>query len=143
MLRFRVNLKGIDKGKKLTINKGKKVLLKSMFKMEELAISYAPVDRGFLRANISVFPQILANKYTLTSKASYSEDMEYGSAPKFVPIDDLVAWAIRKTGDGSLGFAAQKTISERGVRAHPFMRPAKAQVENFWLPLYWEEEFKK
>ena len=52
MIKFKVNLKGLDKGRRLTIDKIKKILMKSMFKMEELAIDKAPFDTGFLRQNI-------------------------------------------------------------------------------------------
>ena len=72
MLDFNIELKGMDNGENLTNDKLKKVLMKSMFKMEELAIDSAPFDQGLLRAGITLFPQILANKYVLVSNAPYS-----------------------------------------------------------------------
>jgi len=52
MINFNIELKGLDKGKRDTIDKSKRVLMKCMFKMEELAIDYAPFDTGYLRNNI-------------------------------------------------------------------------------------------
>ena len=71
MIRFKVNLKGIDKGQDETIKRTKMVLMKSMFKMEELAVQNAPVDRGELRQRITLFPQILAERYELYSLSQH------------------------------------------------------------------------
>ena len=51
-----MKLDGLDKGKKLTNDKLRKVLMKSMFKMEELAINNAPHDQGELRQKITLYP---------------------------------------------------------------------------------------
>ena len=147
MLKLNLNLKGLEKGQKLTIDNAKKVLMKSMFKMEELAIEKAPFDRGYLRENITVFPEVLADKYVLTSKAGYSEDLEYGNTPRDVKIDVLEAWVERKgirTGENVFAFAkyVQEKIKMKGVNAQPFMRPALYEVENFWLPQFKTTEFK-
>ena len=72
----------------------RRVLMRSMFKMEELAINNAPVDRGHLRNNITLFPHILANKYILESKASYSAAIEYGTRPFYAPIKPLSDWQV-------------------------------------------------
>ena len=117
------------------------VLLKSMFKMEELAIDNAAFDQGELREKISLFPEILANKYILTSKAKHSEAMEYGTKPYWMPIDPLKEWARRKLGDEKAAYAIQKSIAKKGIRAQPFMRPALFGVKYYWLPLYYKQEF--
>lgn len=142
MLKFNINLKGLDKGEKVTKDKSKRVLMKAMFKMEEIAIQNAPVDRGFLKQNITLFPQILAEKYVLTSRAPYSAAMEYGTKPFYAPIDPLEGWAKRVLGDESAAYAIRAKIAKVGIRAQPFMRPALHQVQNFWLDQYKKEEFQ-
>ena len=139
MIDFTVKLDGFE-GKKV-VNKGKRVLMKSMFKMEELALDNAPFDRGYLKGKISVFPQILADEYTLTSRAPYSAVMEYGSRPFYAPIEPLKGWAGRKLGDPDAAYAVRASIAKKGIKAQPFMRPALYQVESFWMPFYTKQEF--
>lgn len=146
MIRFKINMKGIEKGRKLTIDKSKRVLMKSMFKMEELAIRRAPFDKGFLRQNITLFPQILSNRYVLRSMAPYSADLEFGNTPRDVRFEDIEAWVIRKgirTGKNVVPFAlyVQNKIKTKGVNAQPFMRPSFWEIVNFWQDTYKKEEF--
>ena len=142
MLKLSIKRKGFDEGRRRAKDDMKKVLMLSMFKMEELAIRYAPVDRGLLRNQITVFPQILANKYILTSHAPYSAAMEYGTRPgHHAPIKPLMEWAGRKLGDSSLGYAIQAKIFAEGITAHPFIRPAMNQVKNFWIERFKKEVF--
>lgn len=148
-IKFKVNLKGKEAIRQEAQNQCRRVLMKSMFKMEELAIIRAPADRGFLRENITLFPQILANKYYLRSLAKYSEDLEYGNTPRLVKFDVLLAWAKRKkirgNDESAAAFAAyvQKKIKKFGVNKSPFMRPALTEVENIWLPIFAKEEKAK
>jgi len=141
MLKFNVKFKGVDKGKKKSKNTVRRVLMRSMFKMEELAIQKAPTDQGELRQKISLFPQILADKYFLTSGAGYSASMEYGSRPFYAPIDPLKAWARRKLGDENIGYAVRAKIAKEGITAQPFMRPALFEVKSLWYPKFLREEF--
>ena len=146
MMKFKVEIKGFEKGKRKTIDKGKRVLQKSMFKMEELAVDNAPFDKGFLRANIRTTPKTLSNKYVLTSGAPYSTDLEYGNTPRDVKFVDIEKWVERKgiaTGQGVYAFTnyVVKKIRSEGVNAHPFMRPARDQVNAFWTPIFMKEEF--
>ena len=141
MLDFNIELKGMDNGENLTNDKLKKVLMKSMFKMEELAIDSAPFDQGLLRAGITLFPQILANKYVLVSNTNYSASIEYGSRPFYAPIQPLKEWARRKLGDENIAYAVQAKIAKVGITASPFFRPALSQVQTYWLPQYMAESF--
>lgn len=142
MLKFNLSLKGLDKGQKLTEEQARRILMKCMFKMEELAIKNAPVNQGTLRMQISIFPQILSNKYILTSWAKYSEAMEYGTRPYWAPIAPLKEWAEQKLGDENIGYAVQAKIAKYGIRAHPYMRPSLIEVQQYWLQKYINEEFK-
>jgi len=81
MLKLNVTIKGFEKGTIKTTDTLRRVLMKSMFKMEELAIQKAPVDQGELRQKITLFPQILANKYVLSANAAHSEFLEFGTRP--------------------------------------------------------------
>ena len=147
MIKFDVKMSDNAKARTTVIDKYKKVLMKSMFKMEELAQNKAPFDRGFLRANITLFPQILAGKYVLISKAPYSADLEYGNTPKKVLFEDIEEWVrrkgIRTTEDNIYVFTKYvvEKIRREGVNQNPFMRPALHEVETFWLPQYFNEEF--
>jgi len=140
-LNFKVDVKGFDKGKLLIKDKTKRVLMKSMFKMEELAVQKAPVDRGNLKGKITVFPQILANQYVLVSKAPYSAAMEFGTRPFYAPIEPLKGWARRKLGDESAAYAVRAKIAKEGITAQPFMRPAFYEVVNYWFPSFAKKEF--
>gem|GEM_PF-1679022 len=142
MIKFKVNLKNLDKGKRLTKDKIKKILMKSMFKMEELSVDKAPVDQSYLRQNITLFPQILAAKYYLVSKALYSAAMEYGTRPYYAPIKPLAEWAKRKLGDESLAYAIQAKIAREGITAQPFMRPSFHEVSTYWVYEFAKQEFK-
>ena len=146
MLKLNVKMTGLDKGQKMTKDKAKRILMLCMMKMEEIAIKNAPFDKGFLRLNISLFPQILSYSYILTSNADYSADLEYGNTPKNVNLGDILAWVERKgiaSGDGAENVAwyVAKKIREEGVNAHPFMRPALMQVINFWYDFYKKQVF--
>lgn len=146
MIKFDFKITGLEKGKKDTIDKSKKVLMKCMFKMEELAIDYAPYDTGYLRNNITLFPQILSSDYVLTSNAPYSADLEFGNTPRDVSFSDIEEWATRKgIISGKKGGAFVKYVTEKirtkGVNAQPFMRPANQQVRDFWLPQFKKEVF--
>jgi hypothetical protein len=143
MFSFKLNIKGLDKGKELTKTAYKRILMKSMFKMEELAIDKAPVDTSNLKQKIGVLPQVLNDEYVLTSAASYSEAMEYGTRPFFAPIAPLKDWARRKLGDENIAYAIRNKIAKYGIRAHPFMRPAKIEVEQFWVYNFAADEFNK
>jgi len=148
MLSFKLNLKGLEKGKELTKDKAKRVLMKSMFKMEELAIKNAPVDRGQLRERINLFPQILSDKYVLKSEAPYSADLEYGNSPRQVKWEDIEKWVKRKgianTEDKVFLFTRYtvEKIRKEGVNPQPFMRPALNHVQNFWIGVFKKEELK-
>ena len=148
MLKFNVKISGLEEGQKITKEKAEKILMLCMMKMEELAIKNAPVDQGFLRLNISLFPQLLSNKYVLTSNADYSADLEYGNTPKNVNLGDILAWVERKgiaSGDGAENVAwyVAKKIREEGIKAHPYMRPALNEVLNFWYDFYSKQVFFK
>ena len=139
MIKFKINV-AVNKKKEVT-DKYKKVLMKAMFKMEELAIHKAPFDRGTLKGRITLFPQILSNKYILKSESPNSAVMEYGSRPFYADIKPLKAWAKRKFGDEDMAYTVQDKIAEEGITAQPYMRPALVKVKTYWLPEYMKSAF--
>lgn len=126
--------------KDVGVEKSKRILMKSMFKMEELAVQNAPSNEGELVEKITLFPQILSDNYTLVSGAKHSEAMEYGTRPFYAPIKPLKKWAAKKLGDENIAYAVQKKIAKEGITAQPFMRPALFQVEAFWVKKFAEQE---
>jgi hypothetical protein len=140
MLSLKLNITPVE-AKKVNAN-FQRALMKAMLKMEELAVDKAPVDEGHLKRNITLFPDILANRYVLTSKASYSEYMEFGTRPFYAPIKPLKDWARRVTGDEKIGYAVRAKIAKFGITAQPFARPAYYEVKRFWLKKYLEDELK-
>ena len=126
-----------------SVEKCQKVLMKSMFKMEELAVRFAPVNESELVNNITLFPQILSNNYVLTSKSSHSAPMEFGTRPFYAKIKPLKKWASKKLGDENAAYAVRAKIAKVGIKAHPFMRPAFYQVSSYWLNYFAAVEAKK
>ncbi len=141
MVKLNIRMKGLDKGERLTKEKAKRILMLSMFKMEELAIQKAPFDQGEVKQKITLIPQILAEHYVLTSGAGHSAAMEFGTIPFYAPIKPLEDWARRKLGDESLGYAIRAKIAKEGITAQPFMRPALFEVNDFWYPEIAKAEF--
>lgn len=139
MIKFDLEFSGGDEIVEKTSDYSRKVLFKSMLKMEELAIRFAPADTSYLRERITLFPQLLADEYTLSANAPHSEPTEYGTRPFYAPIAPLIKWASRKLGDEKLGYAVRASIAKEGIKAQPYMRPALFQVKDFWVKKFAEE----
>jgi HK97 gp10 family phage protein len=66
--------------KDLTIDQLKKVLFKSMIKMQELATIYCPVDKGRLRNSINLKPATPGYSfYELSDAVDYGIHQEFGT----------------------------------------------------------------
>ena len=50
------------------------------------------------------------------------ENLEFGTAPHSVPVEELKGWARRKLGDENLAYAVANAIRKRGTRPYPFIR---------------------
>ncbi len=117
------------------------VLIKTTFKLQEVAKRNAPLDTGHLRRNIKIV-RINQNSYLVVSEAPYSASMEFGSRPHWTSAENLKTWARRKLGNENAAYAIQKKIAMRGVDRHPFMVPALMEVKNIWVPRFAEQELK-
>jgi len=122
------------------IERMKRALYLSMVKMKELAIRNAPVDLGFLKNSITLYPNSKnSDTYYLEDGVSYGIHLEYGTSPHWVPIKPLIEWAKRHGGDESFGYAIRGKIAKHGTNAHPFFRPAYYAVKDMWMPKYIEK----
>lgn len=125
--------------KKLTIDQLKKVLFKSMIKMQELATITAPFDTGLLASRINLIPQTEGyENYILGAATEYAEAVEFGTDPHIIKIKNKKVLANKKKG---LIFG--KSVKHPGTEAQPFMRPSLDQVRNIWVARYFEQVMKK
>lgn len=109
-----------------------RVLIKSVFKIQELAKRNAPVDTGHLRRNIKII-KLSETSYVVVSEAPYSASMEFGSRPHWTSAKNLKLWARRKLGDENAAYAVAAKIARKGSERHPFMVPALMEVKNIWV----------
>ena len=136
---FDIELTGLQEEKDRVIEDQKKVLWLSMHKMWELMLQRVPVDTGRLKGSIHISPKMSGySTYTIATGVKYAVDIEYGTSPHHVNINDLKGWAKRKLGDENIAGAVQQKISEKGTASQPFFRPAIAEVRSIWLPFYWD-----
>lgn len=139
---FDIELTGLQEEQNRIIADQKKVLWLSMHKMWELMLLRCPVDTGRLKNSININPKSSGfSNYTIADGVKYGVDVEYGTTPRYVDIDDLKGWAKRKLGDEGLAGAVQNKIAEKGQNAQPFFRPAISEVKSIWLPYYWHKVY--
>jgi len=83
-----------------------------------------PEDRGTLRQ--SGFPPEWRNGQIEAGYAArHAIPMEYGTQPFYPPLQPLLEWSERVTGDKGLGYyVAQHKIPEEGITAQPYLRPS-------------------
>ena len=130
--------------KKETIEHLKKVLFKSMLKMQELAIINCPVDTGRLKNSIILRPTSPGyGNYKLSDGVDYGIDVEFGTSPHYTSAKNLKGWARRVLKNESAAYAVTKSIAKRGTEAQPFFRPAMDQVKKIWVKRYMAQEFKE
>ena len=134
---FDIELTGLQEEKNRIIENQKRVLWLAMHKMHELMLNKVPVDTGRLTHSLTLNPKTQGySNYTIADGVKYGVDIEYGTSPHHVDIDDLKGWSGRKLGDASLAGAVQQKISERGTPARPFFRNSIAEVRSIWLQHY-------
>ena len=73
--------------------------------------------------------------WTIEYTAPHSTDVEYGSEPHYVPIDDLRSWAKRKLGKPDkeaerIAWAVRNKIAKDGTEARYFLERAKNTILN-------------
>jgi hypothetical protein len=154
-------------GVKTTLDKkflqrlARKVLFKSIHKMEEIAKSYVAVDTGRLKNSIHVIPRAEGRRtYTLKDGVAYGVDVEYGTSPHIITPKNKKALRFEwtnvggrmagKSGRRSAGSKKSganivffKRVKHPGTKPQPFMRPAFDQVKTYWIAQFWREELDK
>jgi len=91
----------------------------------------APEDRGTLRQ--SGFPPEWTSDGTIRwgYTAPYSRPVEFGSEPHAAPIQPILEWAERVTGDRGFGYYVHQKIKEQGTPAQPFARPGREVTKRY------------
>lgn len=84
------------------------------------------VDTGRLRASITsrLSREGLYHVVQAGTNVDYAADVELGTGPHHVPIDDIMAWARRKGFSSEEAHAIQQKIEEHGTRPYPYLHPA-------------------
>jgi len=59
-------------------------------------------------------------------RANHAGPMEFGTSPFYPPLQPLLEWSERVTGDKGLGYyVARVKIPEEGIDAQPYVRPGR------------------
>ena len=92
------------------------------------AVDRAPVDRGTLQRAVAEFMPTWEGD-TLrwgVRDIPYARPMEFGTGGFYPPLQPLLEWAERVSGDKGLGFyVARVKIPEEGIDAQPYIRPGR------------------
>ncbi len=113
-----------------------------------VAANEVPEDRGTLRKNMFQ-PEVRDSGEVVYGVADvpYALPMEEGTQPFQPPIQPLLEWSERVTGDKGLGFyVALHKIPTEGIDAQPFLEPA-SEAQRDWYQThdpsdYIEKELK-
>ena len=109
----------------------KRVTLKIFNESQNNLIKENHVDTGELLTSGSF--KITKDEGLIIYDAPHSEDVEYGSDPHYVPLEDLQKWARRKlnlkkkTAD-KVGYFVQQKIAKNGTEPTRFIRNAVDSV---------------
>lgn len=105
--------------------------------MESATIGYnhslemAPEDRGTLKRT-SFPPERRDNDIVFGFDAPYATAQEYGTEPYYPPLQPLLEWSERLTGELGLGFyVAREKIPQEGIDEKRFARAGKDRQERF------------
>ena len=91
-----------------------------------------PVDRGTLKQS-GFPPEFREDDLVFGYTADYAEPMEDGTDPFQPPIQPLLEWSQRVSGDTGLGYyVATQKIPEEGIDAQPYLAPAAERMQT-WL----------
>ena len=97
--------------------------------MEEVA-----EDRGTLRMSLAQFVPELRGQEVVwgTQDAPHALPIERGTRGFYPPLQPLLEWSKRVTGDTGLGYyVARVKIPEEGIDANPFLEPG-AEAQASW-----------
>jgi hypothetical protein len=96
------------------------------------SLELAPEDRGTLKQT-SIAPERRGKDVVWGYTQPYAAPMEYGTQPYYPPLEPLVRWAERVTGNPGLGYyVAREKIPTEGIDAQPYARPGRQRMID-WL----------
>jgi hypothetical protein len=134
MIDLGVDLEGVD-------NIGPKVqtgvenyLLDGAQAGQNFAMEVVPEDRGTLRMSMAQFTPEIRNGEVIwgTQDVAHARPMEFGTDPFHPPLEPLLEWSKRVTGDEGLGYyVALHKIPNEGIDSQPYLRPG-AEVQKEW-----------
>lgn len=111
----------------------KKRTMDAMAKGFAVSLEHVPEDRGTLRQSGFSPTQRDDGSIVFGYRAGHAAPMEYGTDPFYPPVQPLLEWSKRVTGDTGLGwYVAKHKIPEEGIDAQPYMSPAADAVKE-WL----------
>jgi len=101
---------------------------------QNVALEEVPEDRGTLRKSLAQFvPQEKDGSVVWgIGGQPHAAPMEFGTDPYVPPLQPLLEWSNRVTGDEGLGYYVQQKIAEEGIEAQPYLRPG-AEAQKEWL----------
>jgi hypothetical protein len=136
-LKFSVNMKGLELTNVELDKKLKRVLFKSMNKMENLSKIYVPVDTGELRRSIDLNPKRLgAKSYILSTGVNYGYFVEMGTKSM------IKAHGVHDPKSPVTDWKAKRDRNASDSQRMPFFRTALIEVEELWLKEYYKSEFR-
>jgi len=101
---------------------------------QAVAMEEVPQDRGGLMHGLAQFvPEDRGDRVVWgVDDKPYALAIEEGTEPYHPPIEPILEWSKRVSGDTSLGwYVATKKIPEEGIDANPFLEPG-AQAQADW-----------
>jgi len=102
---------------------------------QNVALEEVPEDRGTLRKSLAQFVPQERDGSVVWGVGGQPQalPMEYGTDPYQPPIQPLLEWSKRVTGDEGLGwYVATVKIPEEGIDEQPYLRPG-AEAQREWL----------
>jgi len=132
-------------------NVGRKVEKAQKKRMEDAGMrgfafsqEQVPEDRGTLRHS-GFEPEWDGNILRWGYRADHAWPTEEGTQPYWAPIEPLLNWAERVTGDRGFGYYVQQKIATEGIDAQPYARPGrevmKRHLKSNSLGDYLSDEF--
>ena len=97
------------------------------------SVEQAPEDRGTLKQT-SVSPERTSEGDIVWGYTQpYAEPLEFGTQPYFPPVQPLLEWSKRVTGDEGLGwYVATEKIPTEGIDEKGFARAGRAKQKDWY-----------
>jgi len=128
-----VSLEGVDNVSGKVFRGIERFLLDGAQRGQNVAMEHVPEDRGNLRHSMAQFvPEVRDGDVVWGSTAPHTLPIEKGTEPFHPPVEPLLRWSKRVTGDTGLGwYVATVKIPEEGIDAQPFLEPG-AEAQKAW-----------